>query len=200
LGEEAKSVEMKRGFTLRVLAIVCVVTLISGCLLGYSVSYLMAALSSIDAKIEALQVELDTARNTIVSLEDKTTRLEDEISALQITPEEYKKVGFISAPAYDSGWFPIDPNEDIVLTHNLHTTRLLVYLIGRSHYGGPGSPDYMKIHQEDYGWLDWVNGEAGHGCCWDRLDDTTITVRRGGNDEGWAEARVMIWIIKESPA
>jgi len=106
LGEEA-GVEMKRSFTLKVLVIVCVVALISGSLLGYSVSYLMAA-----HRIEALRVELNSALNTIASLEDETTRLEDKvtsleaeeerleneissleekISALQITPEEYKK-------------------------------------------------------------------------------------------------------------
>ena len=107
MGEEA-GVEMKRSFTLKVLLIACVVVaLISGSLLGYSVSSLMAA-----PRIEALQVELDSALNTIARLEDETTRLEDKvtsleaeeerleneissleekISALQITPEEYKK-------------------------------------------------------------------------------------------------------------
>lgn len=120
--------------------------------------------------------------------------LESRVGALE---EQSIPQGFMGVPAYDSGWFSIDQNEDITFTHNLNTDELFVYLIGRSHYGGPDSPDFMKIHQEDYGDLDWVCGEAGHGCCWSRLDNTTITVRRGGNDEGWSEARVMTWIIQE---
>jgi hypothetical protein len=57
--------------------------------------------------------------------------------------------GAWGAPDYDSGWMRIDTDERLVLTHNLNTTNIFVYLIGKQIMGAD-TP--LLIHQLYYGW------------------------------------------------
>lgn len=101
--------------------------------------------------------------------------------------------GFVSAPAYDSGWVSL-PNGSpgVTLQHGLNTKEVFVYMIGKS-------PEDV-IHIYKYGW-DWANTRMT-GAYWFNLTDTEITVWRGRDDyllrDNWDQTRIMIWKIPES--
>jgi len=106
----------------------------------------------------------------------------------QLEHQEYSDLGFISPPAWDSGWFNISAGSTVIKTHNLSTTEVLVYMIGKKDDASP------YIHQMDYGgWVDAIGNE--HGAYWKDLTTTTISVRRRLNDDHWNYVRVMIWKI-----
>ena len=128
--------------------------------------------------ISELQGNVDSLNASDLDLQDIVEMLED-----QMLPQ-----GFVSAPAYDSGWITIDKDQILTLTHNLDTTEVLVYIIGKADV----SFELFRIHQLRYG--DWWNGVN-----WYRLTNTTITVRRGTPADYWDYIRVMIWKIQEQP-
>lgn len=101
--------------------------------------------------------------------------------------------GFINAPAYDSGWFPLEAGHSITLHHNLNTAVVLVYMIGSVAEG-------IDIHQDHYG-CDWWNypagGEYRMGASWRRLSENTIDVYRAPEDASWNFIRLMMWRILE---
>jgi len=89
--------------------------------------------------------------------------------------------GFVSSPAYDSGWVSVGGGE-IVFTHDLGTTDVFVYLTGKD------LDDTLGIHQYEYGGVAWAY--------WHNLDETNITVTA---DSPWDYIRVMIWEIQQPP-
>jgi len=105
----------------------------------------------------------------------------------QLKHQEYSNLGFTSPPAYDSGWQNISKGADKIFTHNLGTTEVLVYMIGK--YDG-ASP---YIHQIFYG----GDGNVAnvYGTYWKDLTTTTIRVHRTEQDNDWNYVRVIIWKI-----
>jgi len=97
--------------------------------------------------------------------------------------------GFINAPAYDSGWMRLPFDSWINLTHNLNTTELSVYMIGRNSFG---------VHQIKYGGDFWYTPTTifYDGAWWRNLSNTTILII----NRSWTDIRVMIWKISEPPA
>ena len=53
--------------------------------------------------------------------------------------------GFLVAPAYDSGWVNMTNKQTAILQHDLGTTDVVVYIMGRTSEG--------VIHQRYYGWV-----------------------------------------------
>ena len=106
-----------------------------------------------------------------------------------------KLLGFINAPAYDSEWLSIEPAETLTLRHNLNTTEVFVYLIGKS--------DLYDVHQTNYG-CNEVEGQGWRGIAWYGLNATCIKIMRCRYDTNaqvqWNYIRVMIWKIQEPPA
>jgi hypothetical protein len=103
----------------------------------------------------------------------------------QLKHQEYSDLGFNSPPAWDSKWTPIGKG-DTKLYHNLNTTDVFVYMIGKDSDG--------FVHQKDYGgWSYPVN--VWYGAYWYHLDENSITVHRHGGDGDWVQVRVMIWKI-----
>jgi len=98
--------------------------------------------------------------------------------------------GGFGAPDYDSGWLPISPGGWLDLTHNLGTTELFVYMIGKSHFT-------ENIHQMYLGLETYYNpGLEERGAWWLVNDWNEIRVIRGAEDSGtWANVRVYIWVI-----
>ena len=92
------------------------------------------------------------------------------------------KAGFLNAPAYDSGWITIEEGEETVFTHNLNTTEVFVYMIGKD------TDQIYKIHQYEYGGTYWAY--------WHNLDSNNISVTA---EWPWDYVRVMIWRIPEPP-
>ncbi len=117
----------------------------------------------------------------ITGLESRVETLEDRVEALE--DQQSLPQGFISAPAYDSGWVSIAPAQYLTLSHNLNTVEVFVYLLGRNESGG-----IHQITHEMYGVQIWS------------LDDSDITLWRHGLDYiYWHQVRVMIWKISEPP-
>lgn len=111
--------------------------------------------------------------------------LESRVEALE---EQSQPQGFMSAPAYDSGWMALSPG-GIICEHNLGTYDLFVYVVGRW--------EWSDAHQLLYGGIayyyegDWYN----EGAWWHALSIDEILVNRGTEDVRWEEVRVYIWII-----
>ena len=93
----------------------------------------------------------------------------------------------IGLPDYDSGWVSISNNQNLNLTHNLGTTEVLVYVLGREN----GEWGINQIH---YG-ID-NDGSFSYGVWFDSLTNTSINLLRGSHGSYWQEVRVRIWKIE----
>lgn len=89
----------------------------------------------------------------------------------------YTSTGYISRPAYDSGWMEWN-GSTMTLCHNLNTTEVVVYLIGKNE----ASPLAINII------------EYGRYAYWWGLTSTHISLQNPCI-EGWHQVRVMIWKI-----
>lgn len=117
-------------------------------------------------------------------------KLLDRVEALE---NQTLPFGYVRAPAYDSGWITISQNEDLVLIHNLNTTDLFVYFIGK---------DSTGTHQYYYGGdrkvlPDWSTDNRG--LYWGWGTNMTIQLYRLREDLHYEQVRVMIWRILEPP-
>jgi len=143
------------------------------------VDSLNASLLDLEAYFET---RIDTLNVTIVEQQSRIAELESEIAVLNAT-----KLG---TPDYDSGWFDISNGGQVIKTHNLSTTNVLVFMVGK--YSNSSSP---YIHQRFYGGEEtWPNY---WGAYWLDLTETTIRVVRQAQDVLWNNVRVMIWKIPE---
>jgi hypothetical protein len=102
--------------------------------------------------------------------------LEDQLDSIECG----NKTGFMSAPAYDSGWLSMKEGEETVFAHNLDTTEVFVYVIGKD------TEEIYKIHQYEYGGTYWAY--------WHKLDSNNISVT---SYYPWDHVRVIIWRIPE---
>lgn len=94
----------------------------------------------------------------------------------------------LGKPDYDSDWISINKGDTATLYHNLTTTNVLVYIVGKySDYSTP------YIHQKDYG--STVSGLNRYGAVWHDLTETSIKVDRESTDSNWQYIRVMIWKV-----
>jgi len=93
----------------------------------------------------------------------------------------------IGLPDYDSDWVGIGTGTTVI-HHNLNTTEVLVYMLGKDSQG--------YIHHNAYG--GYVE-ENSHGAFWCQLDWDNITIVRNAADGEWVEVRVMMWKIETQP-
>jgi len=120
--------------------------------------------------------------NPFVALWDAVYGLESRIEALE---NQSPPLGFMGAPAYDSGWQAITADSYLTLTHNLGTKELFVYMIGKDVTGTIGTMFYGS-DLEDGSWRG----------AYFRIDaENTIDIRRLPDDAVWQEVRVYIWVI-----
>ena len=131
----------------------------------------------------------------LLELQSRIDELEARVEKLE---NQSLPLGYARPPAYDSyreqGWVPISPGTSKTFTHNLNTTDVLVYMIGRYDL----STTSPLIHQKRLGGD--TNGLWEGGAYWRDLTNTTIMVERYPDDGTWNYVRVMIWKIQESPS
>lgn len=104
--------------------------------------------------------------------------------ALMLIPNVQASMGL---PNYDSGWVSINQGQTLTLTHNLDTTELLIYVVGKG--GG------AEINQQQYGGDINQLGQGG-GLYWKNLNNTAIKVTRYSDDGVYPQVRVQIWKIE----
>jgi len=127
--------------------------------------------------INHLNTTVNYLNNTCILLNNTVTYLNETVTYLSSTG--------LGSPDYDSGWLNLTRGEN-VLSHNLGTTELLVYLLGRN------SSD---THQLNYGGT--LYGTLWYGARFHELTSTNITITRMASDREWPEARVQIWKIPQ---
>ncbi|UCE29662.1 MAG: hypothetical protein JSV85_02800 [Candidatus Bathyarchaeota archaeon] len=120
--------------------------------------------------------------NPFDSLWDAFNGLESRIEALE---NQSLPLGFMGAPAYDSGWQAITADTYLTLTHNLGTKELFVYMLGKDVVGTIGTMFYGS---------DLENG-TWRGAYFRINAENTIDIRRLADDAVWLEVRVYIWVI-----
>lgn len=127
-------------------------------------------------------------RIPIASLQDENTALLSQVEQL-IYSNDPRPRGF-GTPDYDSGWTPIGAGDLEYFEHGLGTKDdLFIYVIGRYSEG--------EFNQYNYGFS--YDGENQYGSSWS-VDDTTVCVQRGMDDEDWEEVRIYIWRIPQGSA
>jgi hypothetical protein len=131
-----------------------------------------------NASLVQLLSRIDSLNTTLTN---RINDLETEIAILNAT-----KLG---TPDKDSGWMSIGQGSEIIYTHNLNTTDLLVYMIGK--FNDSSSP---YIHQIQYG-SDNMPPYQAAGARWYDLTSTTIRVRREIGDQNWVWVRLILWKI-----
>jgi hypothetical protein len=124
-------------------------------------------------------MRITTLEVTVGEQQVRITDLETELAVLNAT-----KLG---QPDYDSTWYNISKGESIILTHNLGTTDVIIYMIGND----TDSAHY--IHQIGFGGDNYFSGAGG--AYWYELTPTTIKTTRAANDNDWDQMRVLIWKI-----
>jgi hypothetical protein len=107
-----------------------------------------------------------------------------------IDKSQYAIAGTLTKPAFDSGWTYIAQDAEQIFTHNLSTTNVFVYMIGKTNESA--SP---YIHQIDYGGE--LNYGSQYGVQWYDLTETTIRVHRRRDDTNWDQVRIYMWKIPE---
>lgn len=137
---------------------------------------LNASLVEIQSKVNGLETKIAEMNATIISLEDRI----DLLNATKLKAE----------PDWDSGWVTLPAGKVTPFTHDLNTTNVLVYMIGKDVDGT------YDIHQWKFGADD--NALAWLGTGWLNLTETTIKVARQKDDAYWDEVRIMIWKLPES--
>lgn len=128
-----------------------------------------------------LQARVNILTNTVTEQQAQISELQSQIDILNAT-----KLG---TPDYDSGWILMTRGEVITLNHNLGTTELLVYFVGK--YDADGT-----IHQ----WMYGGGYDDNQGAVWFGLTNNQIKIERFIGDvrvpEGqWSQGRVMLWKI-----
>jgi hypothetical protein len=131
---------------------------------------------TLTSRVNCLETKIAEMNATIISLEDRV----DLLNATKLKAE----------PDWDSGWVTLPAGEVTPFTHNLNTTNVLVYMIGKDIDGT------YDIHQWKFGTDD--NGWSWLGTGWLNLTETTIKVGRQKDDAYWDQVRIMIWKIPES--
>jgi len=107
------------------------------------------------------------------------SELESKVENLEARVEDLESQRF-PAPDYDSGWVYSDGSK-ITLNHNLGTTEVFVYLIGKG-----DDPEYL-INQDAYGlYLKWLSLTPNEISLYGQYYNPYV--------------RVMIWKISEPPA
>ena len=121
---------------------------------------------------------------------EKIHDLETRIAVLEKCGPECE-YGF-PLPDYDSGWHPIDNNEDLTLQHNLDTMDYLVYVMMKDEdaftefhnfgTGGAFLDDYM------------IDRQYASGTYW-KASKNSIEIHRYSDDVPSDYVRVMLWKI-----
>jgi hypothetical protein len=137
-----------------------------------------ALLYNLNATYTELLSQINSLNVSLVNLQKRVDELEAETS------------GFISAPAYDSGWVAIPNGTFMTFHHELDTTELFVYVVGR--YESAQRP----AHQVYYGGNLVATGTY-RGLCWYLANKDNLVAYRYPDDLDWELVRVMLWKIPE---
>jgi len=129
--------------------------------------------------INHLNDTVNYLNNTCILLNNTVTYLNETVTYLNGTG--------LSSPDYDSGWFNLTRGDN-VLSHNLGTTEVFVYFVGRN-------SSESNTHQLNYGGT--LYGSQWYGARFFELTSTNITITRMTSDNDWIEARVQIWKIPQ---
>jgi hypothetical protein len=90
-------------------------------------------------------------------------------------------------PGFDSGWIDAGLGvEDIILSHNLGTRDLRVYIYYRMEDPGIPSADFKQTHN--------IRASEPY---WEAYDYNEIAIRFPTTDYVWQEIRVLIWAIPD---
>jgi hypothetical protein len=152
------------------------------------------AINKTDLLLQLLS-RLDELNATVIEQQTIINNLNQAVAYLNETVTILNGTG-LGAPDYDSGWRDLPLIGGLHLTHNLNTTDVVVYLIGKYY-----SNDIAVVHQWDYGGSSSTGDVEGHGAFWTELCNTTIAIYRGRTDTSnhirWEYARVMIWKVPQ---
>lgn len=108
--------------------------------------------------------------------------LESRVEALE---EQSIPEGFVSTPAYDSGWVDVDSGYNWLI-HGLNTTEVFVYVQSRGEWFMGFAISYNVRYGE---WLWWVVTDNAIG----------VVIENPPDEYVYDEIRVRMWLIQEQP-
>jgi hypothetical protein len=144
---------------------------------------LLERLMGVEDEVEELSDDV-LVLETSLDLLDRIHELELRIAVLETSDCEESN-GF-SEPGYDSDWQTISAGSSEFITHNLGTTELFVYLVGKD--------NDVTVHQDYLGMELWFEeGPHLHGIQWATNGENEVVVSRLSDDNTWDEFRILIW-------
>jgi hypothetical protein len=145
---------------------------------------LMPLIYNLNASLLVLQSQVEDLNTTVTQLQSSNA----DLNALLIIMNATK----LGKPDADSGWMSIQAGTThyIVYDHNLNTTNVLVYMIGK--YSDTSAP---YIHQNGFGGDNYLGGVFG--ASWSDLTSTSIKLTRFNQDPNWVYIRVIMWKIPQ---
>lgn len=168
---------------------------------------LTGAFDDFQAEFQQMWTRIDIVEDKVATIQfmEKIAELEARIVVLEAgggtqgppgPKGEKGDTGSFGAPDYDSGWLVItDPLGKEIFEHNLDTTDLFVYMIGKD--------TLSSVHQWYYGGnLDYIFLSEEHyydGAAWSTLNSNTVEVFKFPDDGDWYEVRVLIWQLPPLP-
>jgi prefoldin subunit 5 len=166
--------------------------------LNLKIDQLNATIVDLNSKISALEGNYSTLLDRLDAYDSMLNEMNATITQLQNSNAElYDLLDIMNAtkmgkPDADSGWMniPADMTHYLVYNHNLNTTEVLVYMIGK--YSNTTSP---YIHQYGFGADNYASGVFG--AAWSDLTSTSIKLTRFNQDTNWVNIRVMLWKIPQ---
>jgi len=128
---------------------------------------------------------------------NKTALLLDLLGRVEALENQSLPQGYIGAPAYNSGWIELDTGWSVTMLHGLNTTKLFVYLLGRTNITSPPTPRWEYTMGSIGGDFYESNGEYDCFGAWVTFTNKSVSIERGYSDWRWDQVRVMIWKIPE---
>jgi len=145
---------------------------------------LLARIDALNSTVIEQQNMINNMNTIINNLSSTTTYLNETVVNLNETVNILNSTRGLGPPDYDSGWVSLSGYANW-FTHNLHTTEVFIYVMGKGTDG--------TIHQIAYGGD--TGGGGNNGVFWSALDETNIAICRVTGDVVWSQARVMMWKI-----
>lgn len=122
---------------------------------------------------------IDSLNASLIALESRVEALETSLATIR-------------KPDYDSGWVDKTIGGQYFV-HNLGTTEVFVYVLGRFWASGYG----WMVHQRSYGgdeyWEPFLQDWRSFGIEVLEMNENSINIFKYADDLSWQQVRVMIW-------
>jgi len=128
--------------------------------LNASMSDVQALLATLEGNVSALETDVANLHATDAQLSSRLDALNATLTLLETRVAALETGGFVSMPAYDSGWVDVTSmaGKNITLIHNLNDSAVSVEIWGRMTADGGAHQKYLGLTGYSAGWSKTYGG------------------------------------------